>query len=69
MAKLSRKQQDILRLIMRSKADHNGWYHVSNVVWPLIDGALPPDLVELRPNENGGHLRLTDRGQAVSDYL
>lgn len=74
MSKLSDKQRDILRLIMRSDADHERWYHVSNVCWPLVDESLPPDLVELRPHENGGsvsggHLRLTERGQAVADYL
>lgn len=74
MSKLSSKQQDILRLIMRSNADYDRWYHVSNVVWPLVDGTMPSDLVELRPHKNGGvvsggHLRLTERGQAVADYL
>lgn len=69
MSKLNSKQQDILRLIMRSKPDHAGWFRVSGSVWQLVDGALPADLVELRPDENGGHLRLTDRGQAVGDYL
>lgn len=74
MAKLSDKQRDILHLIMRSDADQERWRHVSNVCWPLIDGTLPDDLVELRPHENGGrvsggHLRLTERGQAVADYI
>lgn len=67
---LTAKQTDILRLIQRSKPLDDGWYRVSGVVWPLVDGALPSDLIETKvAEEGGGFLRFTDRGQAVADYL
>lgn len=66
---LAPKQIDILRLIQRSKPNHEGWYTVSKMIWPIINGALPTDLVETAETDNGGHLRFTARGQAVSDYL
>lgn len=66
---MDEKQANILRLIQRSKADADGWYKVSKTVWPLIDGGLPADLVELRPSDDGGHLRLTERGQAVAHFF
>jgi hypothetical protein len=66
---LTPKQVNVIRLIHRSKIGDNGWYSVSRVVWPLVDGALPDDLVELRPTGNGGFIRFTMRGQAVADYI
>jgi hypothetical protein len=69
MTKLNREQENILRLILRSKAGNGGWYRVSPVVWPLVDGALPADLAKTKAAEGGGYIRLTERGQAVADYL
>jgi hypothetical protein len=66
---LSEKQTNILRLIQRSTPADDGWYTVSKVVWPLINGTLPTDLVETEVTNNGGRLRFTMRGQAVADYL
>lgn len=63
------KQTNILRLIQRSKPEDDGWYRVSKVVWPLVKGTLPDDLVELKPTDDGGFLRFTERGQAVADYF
>ena len=66
---LTPKQTDILRLIQRSKPGEDGWYRVSKVVWPLVSDVLPPDLAETKAADEGGLIRFTDRGQAVSDYL
>lgn len=71
--KLTEKQRDILRLIQRSKPEEDGWYHVSKIIWPLVNGVLPGDLLETKAadetSEVGGFIRFTDRGHAVSDYL
>ena len=65
--KLSSAQLHVLRLA-RKEADGSGWTKVSRIVWPLVS-ALPADLVEKRPAEDGGgHIRLTDRGDAVVFY-
>ena len=66
---LTEKQINILRLVQRSKAGEDGWYRVSKVVWPLVDGTMPTDLVETQATNDGGSLRFTLRGQAVADYL
>lgn len=63
------KLRDLLHLVKRSPMDASGWRKVSVPVWPLVVG-LPSDLVTLEPSpDGGGRLRLTDRGQAVADYL
>jgi hypothetical protein len=69
MAKLTDQQKDILRLTLRSKRLDDGWYGVSQAIWPHIKDALPTDLAETRQSDEGGFIRLTDRGQAVVDYL
>ena len=66
---LTPRQRDLLNLIKRSAPNTEGWYRVSKMVWPLVDGTMPHDLVDLKPTEDGGFIRLTDRGQAVADYL
>lgn len=66
---LTPKQTNILRLIQRSKAGEDGWYRVSKVVWPLVDGCLPSDLAETKATEDGGFIRFTERGLAVAFYL
>lgn len=66
--KLNIGERHALRLAQRD-ADVNGWTKVSAKLWPLIS-KLPADLVEFRPAESGGgHIRLTERGHAVVDYL
>jgi len=66
---LTSKQTDILRLIQRSKPEEDGSYRVSKVVWPLVNGTLPSDLVETTETDDGGFIRFTERGKAVADYL
>ena len=69
MSKLSEQQTTLLRLILRSKIQDDGWYRVSEILWPHIEGKLPDDLAEIKPSEEGGFIRLTERGKAVTDYL
>ena len=72
MAKLTDKQANILRLIRRSNPNKkDGWYEISDVVWPIVLGAqLPPALVETRSLSDGQHsLRLTNAGEVVLEYL
>lgn len=66
MSKLDAGQMHLLRLTMQGAAG-DGWAPVSAVVWPLI-AALPSDLVELLPSDNGGHARLTHDGEVVLRY-
>ena len=67
---LTPRQRDLLNLIKRSKPDADGWYRVSKLIWPIIDGKLPADLVEtIAIADDGGRLRLTDHGQAVAKHL
>jgi len=69
--KLTDEQKDLVRLILRSKDDGEGWRRVSKMLWPHVKGKLPADLVEEREAEIGAFtgVRLTARGQAVADYL
>lgn len=69
MTKLNEKQRNLLNLIKRSKPEADGWYRASKMVWPLIADAFPADLAETREADEGGYIKLTDRGQAVADYL
>lgn len=64
---LTQKQKNILALIRRS-TPVGGWYKVSDQVWPVVDGVLPDDLAEVR-HDDGHWLRLTDKGEAIMEYL
>jgi hypothetical protein len=64
--KLDADQIHMLRLVAR-EADGDGWSKVSTLVWSVVE-TLPDDLVEKRPSETGGHLRLTPGGEAIVFY-
>lgn len=59
-------QRHLMRLAARD-ADAEGWTKVSKVVWPMV-AKLPADLVDLRPSDDGGHVRLTEHGHVVLQY-
>lgn len=66
---MDKTTKDMLHLVKRSPVDSDGWRKVSAAVWPLVVG-LPADLFSLEPSiSGGGRLRMTERGQAVLDYL
>lgn len=64
--KLDNAQLHLLRLTAKG-SDAEGWAKVSGAIWPFV-AKLPDDLVERRPSEDGGHVRLTDRGEAIIMY-
>lgn len=61
--KLNNGQLHIMRLL-----SGRGWSKVSKVVWPFVVG-LPEELRELKPEEDGGVARLTEKGETVLDYI
>jgi len=64
--KLDRGILHMMRLAKKD-AQADGWTKVSKAVWPAIT-AIPDDLIEKRPSDEGGHVRLTDRGDAIVLY-
>jgi hypothetical protein len=64
--KLNSGQLNLMRLTRRD-GDGDGWARVSSVVWPAV-GDLPDELVEKRPSDDGGHIRLTEAGRVVLRY-
>ena len=67
MSKLDAGQSHMLRLIVKGQDSH-GWAKVSRTLWPHVS-QLPIDLVEFRPADVGGHVRLTDAGKAVVEWV
>lgn len=66
---LTDRQTNIMRLIRRS-TPRDGWFSVSDQVWPVVEAAqMPPDLVEVRQNDGEHFIRLTDKGETVMKYL
>jgi hypothetical protein len=65
--KLNDGEKHFLRLIRKDR-DPEGWAVVSKMLYPLMD-KMPRELVELRPTENGGRVRLTDDGEALLDAI
>jgi hypothetical protein len=64
--KLDAGKKHLMRLAVRD-AGLDGWAKVSSVVWPAV-ASIPDELMEKRPNDNGGHVRLTQTGVAVLEY-
>jgi hypothetical protein len=53
----------------RSTIQADGWYRVSDMMWPVISGKLPDELVDERKNDDGGFIRFTAQGEIVAKYL
>lgn len=71
MAALENKQMDMLKLIGRSSPDAEGWRRVSSVCCTLFDRTedLPPsELFEFERVDDGGRVRLTERGSILLAY-
>lgn len=67
--KLTDQQANILRLIRRS-TPVDGWYVVSEPVWPVVEAAhMPAELVEAREIDGAHSVRLTPSGEVVMKYL
>lgn len=66
-SKLTEREIDFLRLVMRSNDCGNGWKSVSTVVWPLVLAFKRPELIDIHPTETA--IRLSERGKIVAEYL
>ena len=64
---LNAGDKHLLLLAQRDK-DAEGWCRVSKQVWPLLKG-IPPEFVELRPSDDGGHIRLTEVGDTYVNWM
>ena len=65
---LDHAQKHLLRLSRQNPAA-DGWVSVSPVVLPFVKH-LPADLIDVEDTKDGwGRAKLTDRGNAVVDYL
>jgi len=66
---LTDKQRRIMELIRRS-TPRDGWYEVSEPIWPVVEAAsMPTELVEVRSIDGARSLRLTPSGEVVMKYL
>lgn len=66
MKHIDNGQLHLLKLASQEQ-DAEGWAKVSEILWPIVS-KLPDDLVEKRAGEDGGHIRLTEGGQAIVRY-
>lgn len=67
---LFERQSPLIKLILRSPDQGDGWRNVSQTLRAVISKGIAamPELYETR--ENGGmQIRLSERGNAVKDYL
>jgi hypothetical protein len=73
MSKLTFGQEQLLKLIARTQKVDGDWRRVSETCCVLFEAPvmvmIPEELYIFERLETGGRVRLTDRGQAVVDYL
>lgn len=67
MSTLTQEHKDVMGLYLRSKRDADGWAKVSRMVWPLVKD-LDTKLFEVRPEGDGGFMRLTAEGQTLATW-
>ena len=67
MNKLTYNEKVLLVLIRKSQ-NHEGWAGVSSMMFPLVE-KLPKELIELKTNEAGGWVKLTEAGNTIVNYL
>lgn len=60
-------QKHLMRLILRDRGE-DGWAKVSQLVWPLVS-SIPDALVEKKPTEDGGFVKLTHDGETVLAWM
>lgn len=68
---LTQEQRDLLRLAGRSP-EIDGMIRASPALWPLLARfEMPETLLERFPaaDGNGGHVRLTDEGKTLLEWL
>lgn len=71
MTKLSTKQKDFLRLILRSPDMDGHWREVSATLTPIAQDMVAenPELYETEVRDGVFHVRLSHRGMIVVEYL
>lgn len=69
--KLSDKQVNFIRLLLRSEDKGEGWRFVSDGLWPFVTETVAehPELYERKKVDEVGMIRLTERGLIVSEYI
>jgi len=66
MMKLTDRENEFLKLLLRSPDIGEGWRNVSQTVWPLVDAFQHKDLIETK---DGNKVRLSERGLVLVDYV
>lgn len=67
---ISAHSKSLIRLINRSKPDHDNWCLISEKLVKLITSlASKTELVEIKEQNSKTYIRLTNDGQVVSKYL
>jgi hypothetical protein len=64
MAKLTHREKHLISLIRKGR-DETGWAKVSGSLWLAVVqwSESIPDLVELKRTDEGGFIKLTDKGE------
>lgn len=71
MGKLTQQQRDFLRLILRSPDVGDNWRSVSRMLTPVSQTMVAenPELFETEDRDGVFHIRLSERGSVVIDYV
>ncbi len=64
--KISERDIEFLKLILRSEDQGEGWRNVSQILWPLVTAFPYPELIRMR---NGNQVKLSKRGLIIMDYI
>jgi hypothetical protein len=69
MTKLTPKESNFLRYILRSPYAGNGWRVVSRAAWSLVEKFERPELIETKLINGIGYFRLSREGLTVAGHL
>lgn len=67
--RLTWEQENFLALLLRSPDAGDGWREVSSWVWQVVEHFGRKELLEVEKREDGGRIRLSERGKIVVDYI
>jgi hypothetical protein len=62
---ITRNQIETLRLAARSPRDDDGWSKVSSAIFSAIIEPMPPELFEVRRDDSGIMVRLTEESKTI----
>lgn len=70
-SKISDAQRDLIKLILRSQDIGQGWRIVSDALHNTVCSVSKdnPELYEISHTDNINMIRLSERGQIISEYL